>query len=253
MLILEVGINHFGSLSEARDYLKFFLKSNFKYLTFQIQTEKFYKKFSNKINFELPVKFYLNAIAKAKDKNKKIGLAVCDPNTFKKYNTLDFDFYKLLGIGIDNFELIQMISLRKKNVFISLSKGTDKKIHNCIKKFKCKNKLNLIYTSMSYDPADLNLNRIVYLKKKFKIKVGYGHHYKNETPLFLSKFYNSSFSFIYVKKKSLIKKRIFPDDLHAFFLDDLKYLDEKLKEIDIFRNNKKINTKIKLDDKKIQF
>jgi sialic acid synthase SpsE len=253
MLILEVGINHFGSLLEAKKYLNFFLKSDFKYLTFQIQTEKFYKKFSNKINFELPVTFYIEAIKQVKNKNKKIGLAVCDPNTFKKYQHLDFNFYKLLGIAINNYKLIEMLSIKKKNIFISLAKGTDKIIYNCIKRFKYKNKLSLIYTSMSYDPKDLNLNRITYLNKKFKIKVGYGHHYKNEIPLLLSKFYNSSFTFFYIKKKPLSKKRIFPDDTHAFFLDDIKYLDQKLKEIDILVNNSKINTKIKINDKKIQF
>ena len=31
MLILEVGINHFGSLLEAKKYLNFFLKSDFEY------------------------------------------------------------------------------------------------------------------------------------------------------------------------------------------------------------------------------
>jgi sialic acid synthase SpsE len=126
-------------------------------------------------------------------------------------------------------------------------------IDNCIKKFKYKNKLSLIYTSISYNPADLNLNRIGYLNKKFKIKVGYGHHYKNEIPLLFSKFYNSSFTFIYIKRKSLRKKRIFPDDCHAFFLDDIKYLDQKLREIDILKNSSKINVKIKINDKKIQF
>jgi sialic acid synthase SpsE len=253
MIVLEVGINHFGSLSDANSYLNFFLKSDFKNLTFQIQTTEFYKKNFHKINFELPIKFYSDAIKKAKSKNKKIGLAVCDANTFKKYQNLDFSFYKLLGISINNYELIDMLSLKKKDIFISLAKGTDRKIYNCIKKFKNKKKLNLIYTSISYDPKDLNLNRISYLKKKFKISVGYGHHYKNEVPLLLSKFYNSSFIFIYIKKKTFSKNRNFPDDLHAFFLDELRYLDQKLKEIDIFRNNYKINTKIKLNANKIQF
>jgi sialic acid synthase SpsE len=253
MIVLEVGINHFGSVSQANSYLDFFLKSDFDYLTFQIQTEEFYKKFSKKINFELPLNFYLNAIRKSKNKNKKIGLAVCDVNSFKKYENLNFDFYKLLGISINNYKLIDILSSKKKEVFISLAKGTDNKIYNCIKRFNCQNKLRLIYTSMSYEPKDLNLNRINYLKKKFNVRVGYGHHYKNEVPLFLAKFYNSSFIFIYIKKKTLKKQRSFPDDLHAFFLDDLKYLDQKLKEIDIFKNNYKINTKIKLNDKKIQF
>jgi len=118
MVVLEVGINHFGSLSQANSYLDFFLKSDFKYLTFQIQTEAFYKKFRKKINFELPVKFYLDAIKKSKNKNKKLGLAVCDVNSFKKYESLNFDFYKLLGISINNYKLIDILSLKKKKIFI---------------------------------------------------------------------------------------------------------------------------------------
>ena len=44
MIVLEVGINHFGSTKEANDYLNYFLKSNYKFLTFQIQTKKVYEK-----------------------------------------------------------------------------------------------------------------------------------------------------------------------------------------------------------------
>jgi sialic acid synthase SpsE len=254
MLILEVGINHFGKLSEAKKYLDFFLKSNFKYLTFQIQTESFYNKFNNqKLNFELPLKFYSDAIKKAKKKKKYIGLAVCDINTYYKYNALNFSFYKLLGIAINNYKLIDMLALKKKEVFISLAKANDRNIINCINRFNYKVKINLIYTSISYDPKDLNLKRINYLKDKFKIPVGYGHHYKNEIPLFLSKHYSSSFSFIYVKKFSYRKNRVFPDDTHAFFLNDLMSLNQKLEEISILINNNNINTKIKLSDKKIQF
>lgn len=72
MIVLEVGINHFGKLSEANSYLNFFLKSNFEYLTFQIQSKEFYKKFDNKINFKLPLKFYSDAIKKVKKKIKNL-------------------------------------------------------------------------------------------------------------------------------------------------------------------------------------
>ena len=187
MIVLEVGINHFGSVSLANSYLDFFLKSDFEYLTFQIQTEKFYKKFFKKINFELPVKFYFDAIEKAKNKNKKIGLAVCDVNSFKKYENLNFDFYKLLGISINNYKLIDMLSLKKKEVFISLAKGTDNKIYNCIKRFNSKNKLRLIYTSMSYEPKDLNLKRINYLKKNLKYLLATGIIIKTRLQYFAQK------------------------------------------------------------------
>ena len=248
MIVLEVGINHFGSVSEANRYLDFFLKSDFDYLTFQIQTEEFYKKFYKKINFELPLNFYLNAIRKSKNKNKKIGLAVCDVNSFKKYENLNFDFYKLLGISINNYKLIDILSSKRKEVFISLAKGTDNKIYNCIKRFNCENKLRLIYTSMSYEAKDLNFNRINYLKKKFKVPVGYGHHYKDDSAIFCAKTFNIPFIFLYIKNFQK-KNRKFPDDKHAFFIKDLSILINKIRCVDIFLKNSKINTSIKIDEK----
>jgi sialic acid synthase SpsE len=252
MIILEVGINHFGSVKEANYYLDFFLKSKFKYLTFQVQSESFYKKFTKKINFKLPKKFYINAIEKVKNTNKKIGLAVCDTKTFEDFENLNFNFYKLLGVAINNNELIDKLSLKKKKIFISLAKGSDKNILNCINRFKKKTILKFVYTNMSYHPKDLNLSRINYLKNKFKIPVGYGHHYKNEIPLILSKLYGAEFIFLYIKKKTK-KRRVYPDNNHAFFLDQLIPLVEMLNEVEILINNKTINTKIKLTDHEIQF
>ena len=249
MIVLEVGINHFGNLFEAKSYLNFFFKSDFKYLTFQIQTEKFYKKFSKKINFELPIKFYLDAIKKSKKYNKKIGLAVCDIKSFERYQNLAFDFYKLLGISINNYKLIDILSSKKKKIFVSLAKGTDKKIFNCIKRFNCKNRIELIYTSMSYNPESLNLNRIKYLQKKFKIPVGYGHHYQDETPIFCAKTLGVPFIFLYVKKHG-INYHKFPDDKHAFFFQYLEILKNKIRSVDIFLKNNKINTSI---DEKLHF
>ena len=44
-LFLEVGINHFGSTKLAKEYLKFFLNSDFKYLTFMIHNQNFRRLF----------------------------------------------------------------------------------------------------------------------------------------------------------------------------------------------------------------
>jgi sialic acid synthase SpsE len=251
MIILEVGINHFGSIHSANNYLNFFLESEFEYLTFQIQSEKFYKKFNKKINFKLSREFYANAIKKVKNVNKKIGLAVCDSKTFHEFEDLNFDFYKLLSIAINKNKLIDMLSDKKKTVFISLAKGSDNNIIKCLKRFKVKNNLKLIYTNMSYHPKDLNLNRINYLKNKFKIPVGYGHHYKNEIPLLLTRCFGVDFIFLYIKDK-LKKNRIFPDDSHAFFLDQLPLLIKKLNEAEVLISNKNVNTQIKLTDNAIQ-
>ena len=248
MIILEVGINHFGKIKEANKYLNYFLKSKFNYLTFMLQTEKFYKKYRKKIDFHLPRSFYERALKLSHKKNKKIGIAVCDLKTFKPLSNLNFDFYKLLGISINNKDLISELKKKEKKIYISLSKGSNSKITKCLKYFKNKKKINLIYTSMSYDPADLNLKRITDLKKKFKLPVGYGHHFNKSLPLFLSLFYNPAFSFIYIK--SFLKRNCkYPDDDHAFFTKDLSKLYDDVREVKLILTNKKINTKIKFTEK----
>tara|TARA_B100000029_G_C17310477_1_gene864199 strand:+ start:87 stop:416 length:330 start_codon:yes stop_codon:yes gene_type:complete len=63
MMILETGINHFGKIKEANEYLNYFLKSKFNYLTFMLQSEKFYKKYKRKIDFKLPKSFYEKALS----------------------------------------------------------------------------------------------------------------------------------------------------------------------------------------------
>ena len=252
MIVLEAGINHFGKVSEAKKLLSFFLKSDFSHLTFMLHTQNFYRYMKKRIDFLLPRDFYKSAIKLAHLRNKKIGLAVCDIKSFAPIKDLNFDFYKLLGIAINNKELIEILKIKKKPVYISLAKGSDKKILKCLKYFGKKDGLNLIYTNMSYESKDLDLNRINYLKKKFKLPVGYGHHYKNSVPIYLSSFFNSSFYFVYIKNITK-KKRLYPDNLHAFFLDQLKELNERIKDIKIILKKKQVSTKIKLHGKKIKF
>lgn len=253
MIILEAGLNHFGNLQEAEKIMKYFLNSEFDYLTFQIQTKKFYKKFEKKINFKLPESFYKKAVKLAHTKKKKIGLAVCDLDTFKEVSKVKFDFYKLLGIAINNYKLIDKLRKTRKQIFISLVKGSNKRISNCIKSFKKKNRLNLVYTSMSHDPRDLHLKRITELKKKFNLPTGYGHHYKDLTVFYMSMCFDPSCYLIYIKNFTKNNKRVFPDDEHAIFTNQLDNFYNKFKELNLILQNGKINTKIKLGDKKISF
>ena len=110
MLILEAGINHFGKSKEAEKFLDFFLSSKFTHLSFMIQTTQFYKNFENKINFKLTNSFYKKAILLAHKKKKKIGLAVCDPISFGEVSNINFDFYKLLSISINDKLLINALN-----------------------------------------------------------------------------------------------------------------------------------------------
>ena len=120
MFTLEAGINHFGDLKEARKIEKFFLKSSFKNLSFMLHTQNFYNLYKSKgIDFILPTTFYSRLIKKSHIRKKKIGLSVCDIQSFKKLKDLKFDFYKLLSVSINNEELIKEL-IKKKNQFLFL-------------------------------------------------------------------------------------------------------------------------------------
>ena len=250
MFFLEAGINHFGSINEANKVVNFFLNSSFKNLLFMSHSDKFYKFYKKKkINFLLPESFYKNILIKAHKRSKKIGLAVCDQITFKNLNHIHFDFYKLLSVSINNSDLIKSLKSKNKPIFISTGlKVKDQNINKCLKFFGSKKNLSILHTPMTYDISSLNFKRIFDLKKKIKIPVGYSNHNNNFETLNLLTLYNPSSIFIYCKP-SRIKGRIYPDNQHALFLDELenikkKYLEfnkihqsvKKIKKINIFKN-----------------
>ena len=247
---LEVGINHFGNVNEANLILKYFLKSKFHNLTFMLQTEKFYKTQKKLgLDFNLDKDFYYHAIKLCHKKRKKIGLSVCSYKTFNQFSGLKFDFYKLLSAGINQFDLIRLLNKKNKPVFISTGiNATDSKIKKCLKIFKSKKKIILLHTPMTYNLDELNLRRIDDLRDKFKLPVGYSNHNNDKNTLNIMSVYNPSSVFFYCKLRRK-KNRVYPDDGHAFFLDELdeiiknyaKYSvmstkSKKIKKINIFAN-----------------
>ena len=242
-IIIEVGMNHMGNIHKAKKYFNFFLKSEYKKITFQINTPQYYKKKP----YILKRSFYENILKLAKKNNKQVGLAVCDINTFKPLSNLKFDFYKLLSISINDKKLIDLLKKTKKEVYISLGIADNYKIKKCLKQFGKKNRLRLVYTNFSYDAKDLNLKTITNLKHLYNLKVGYGHHYNNLIPIILSKALDYDFIFLYIKSKKINKSdKNLPDDLHAVDINDLNKINLKLEEVSKMLKNDKINKKIKI-------
>jgi sialic acid synthase SpsE len=249
-IVIEAGINHFGNLREANRILNYFLKSKFKNLTFMIHTNDFYE-YQKKlgIDFKLNKEFYALAIKKCHKKNKKLGLSVCRKNTFEDLSDLKFDFYKLLSVGIKESDLIKDLIKKNKPIFISTGFSvTDNDIKKCLKLFKSTKNHSLLHAPMTYNLNELNFKKINYLKKKFNIKVGYSNHNNDKNTLNILSSFKPDCLFLYCKP-SKKKNRIYPDDQHAFFIDEIeeivkKYLmylninnySKKIKKVGIFKN-----------------
>lgn len=242
--VIEAGINHFGKKKEADLILKFFLNSKFKKLTFMLHSEKFYSLQKKKgLDFKLDKSFYQNAIKICHKKNKKIGLSVSSEENFKNFSDLKFDFYKLLSLNINNFKLIKLLRDIKKPVYVSTGHGaTNAKIKKCLIAFgNMKKKIVILHTPMTYFPEEINFSRIKELEKTFFLPVGYSNHHNDINSLNLLSAYNPNAIFVYCKPKRKAK-RIYPDDNHAFYFDELEKM--RLDYIKYFSMNKK-NKKIK--------
>ena len=176
-------------------------------------------------------------------------MSVCRKNTFEYLSDLKFDFYKLLSVGIKESDLVEDLIKKKKPIFISTGLYvSDNNIKNCLKLFKSKKNLFLLHAPMTYNLNELNLKRIIYLKKKFNIKVGYSNHNNDKNTLNILSSFTPDCLFLYCKP-SKKKNRVYPDDQHAFFFDEIeeivkkyvKYLDinnypKKIKKVSIFKN-----------------
>ena len=253
-IFIEAGINHFGSLKEAKIILDYFLKSKIKNLTFMLHNEKFYSsQLKLGINFYLPKDFYSYALKECHNKHKKLGLAVCQKETFDNLSHLSFDFYKLLIVAINEKNLIKDLKKKKRPIFISTgSKVKDKDISNCIKTFKSKKNLSLLHAPMTYNIDELNLSRINFLKKKFKIKTGYSNHNNDKESLLVVSSIKPDYLFLYCKP--LRKKfRKYPDDKHAFFLDEIEKIVQKYNKYNNINKNIKSLNKINIFKDGIKF
>ena len=98
---------------------------------------------------------------------------------------------------------------------------------------------------MSYSEKDIDLKRISYLKNKFRLPTGYGHHFKNFLPIYLSTYFKPDFYFFYIKLKSNLKLR-YPDNDHALFENEIDKVKANIESIKIMLKRKKLNTMIKL-------
>ena len=201
---IESGINHFGLESEANSILNFFLKSKFKNLLFMLKSEKFYEDQKKKgINFKLKKSFYNKALKLCHKKNKNFGISVGLSKNLNYLSEIKFDFYKLLGAGINNYELIDILIKKNKPIFISTGfNATDLKINKCLSYFNKRNKkkkVSLLHTPMTYNPKELNFSKIIRLKEKFKVPVGYSNHFNDINSLYIISAYDPASIFIYCK------------------------------------------------------
>ena len=232
MFILETGTNHLGKIHRAERFISFFIKSSFQKMTFMCQSDIWYKKkLKSGKNFQLPKSFYIKKLKLLHKKNKQLGLSVCDTKTYNNLKDINFDFYKLLSISINNYELIEMLKKKNKPVYISSGfNASYSQISKCLKKFGNYKKIILLHTPMVKKHDKLNFKKINQLRKKFKINIGYSNHFFDFKTLFALTSYNLSAIMLYIKPSEKTKIK-YPDDAHAVKINKLEELKKNYENI----------------------
>ena len=201
IIIAEAGINHNGKINLAKKLIKAAASSGADYIKFQTyNTEKMivpnarlalYQKnnitetktqFQMLKKYELRKDFYKVLINYAKINKIKFLSSPFDEESITLLNKYNLDFIKIPSGEIDNFPYLRNLGKLKKKIILSTGMSTLKEINLAIKtltKYGTKMRdISLLHCHSAYPSnlSNLNLNAIKFLRKKFKLRVGFSDH-----------------------------------------------------------------------------
>jgi N-acetylneuraminate synthase len=201
-LIAEIGINHNGSVSNAKKLMKLVKENSFDAVKFQKRDLNVCIPESQKhiiretpwgnisyLEYKKKIELNLFQYKKLSEYAKKIGIdmfvSCWDVNSVKQMKKFNFRYNKIASAMITNLDLLNAIAIEKKKTFISTGMCTMKDIERAVKIFKSNKCDFVLMHSVSLYPCDenlLNLNFIKTLKKRFKCEVGYSGHESSVSP-----------------------------------------------------------------------
>lgn len=189
--IAEISSNHNQSLKRTRDLIRSAKNSGFSAVKFQLF--KIDQLFHNKIlqksikhrsrkKWELPVSFIEPIFLECKKSKIKLGFTpfyIDAVSILKEY----VDFFKISSYEILWEDLLKECAKTGKPVILSTGMANLNEVKNAIKILKRNNcqKITLLHCVSNY-PAnveDCNLKSIKFLKKKFRVPVGWSDHTKD--------------------------------------------------------------------------
>lgn len=212
-LIAEAGINHNGSISDAKKLMSLAKKYNFDAIKFQKrdlevcipEDQKYIIRETpwgniTYLDYKKKIELNYNQYKSLKNYSKKIGIELfvsCwDVESLNLMKPLKLKFNKIASAMITNQKLLIAVAKERKKTFISTGMCNMSDIEKAVKifkKYKCK---FVLMHSVSIYPCDekiLNLNLIKTLKNKFKCEVGYSGHESTVSPTITAYFLGADY------------------------------------------------------------
>lgn len=231
IVIAEAGVNHNGSIKLAKKLIDVAANSGADFVKFQhtnpenasskaplVNYQKYNSLKNQKnmiedfhINWDQYYPMLINYCKKKKIKFLQSFFSAADYNSSKKYN---FKYIKIPSSDIVNTPLLKAVGKDNKKVFLSTGMSNTKEISEAInilvKNGTDKKKITLFYCVSAYPTPinSINLNSILFLKKKFKTEVGFSDHTKDS---FASALAVATGCCIFEKHFTLSKKLKGPD------------------------------------------
>lgn len=194
-IIAEIGINHEGSVNKALKLVDLAKRAGADAVKFQVfepetlarenskktaQQKKYLKKKLSLAKMWKKMSLEFSDLKKLKNKCVKLKIdficSIFDQKSLKKVKALKPKFIKVASSEINNLYLLHLIKKTKKKIILSTGLADDKEIMEAIKIFG-KN-IYILHCVSSY-PCSINIaniKRMISIKKKFDVEVGYSDH-----------------------------------------------------------------------------
>tara|TARA_Y100001958_G_C21231185_1_gene556936 strand:+ start:962 stop:2476 length:1515 start_codon:yes stop_codon:yes gene_type:complete len=197
LIIFELANNHMGDVNHAVKIIRTYGKIKKKFKNFSFGFKLQFRDLKTFIHPNMINKMDVHYIKRFKDtelkKNqfKKIineikknnFLAICTPFDEKSVDLLDslgVEIIKIASCSFTDWPLLEKVVGKKKPIIASTAGATEQQIDKVVTFFKNRNKdFALMHCVAEYPTPNnkLNLNRLKFLKEKYKdIKIGYSTH-----------------------------------------------------------------------------
>ena len=179
----EIGINHDGSVKKIKNYIDIASKYGIDAIKLQLATPFRFTTIENKKRFDLRTKTMIKnndldkLVTYAKNKNVLLFASPLSED-YVKIVAKKFGVIKIASGDINFLPTLKEAYKSKKLTIISTGASTIKEISNIFKIFKNKKKVILMHCISNY-PTDIensNLINLEYLRKRFRVHVGYSNH-----------------------------------------------------------------------------
>jgi pseudaminic acid synthase len=205
--IAEISANHCGKIQLAKKLIKCAKENGADAVKLQTYTADTMTPNSNKSRFKLksglwkgyklwdlydkahtPSVWHKSLFQYSKKLGIKIFSTPFDETAVDLLEKLNCPFYKVASFEMTDLNLIKKIAKTKKPMIISTGTSSISEIKKTFftaRKYGCKD-ITLLYCVSNYPSRldDFNLNNIVEMKKKFKCKIGFSDHSKDDRVAF---------------------------------------------------------------------